>query len=155
MAKESRLVHRPIQRPNLIPFMNLMSALIPFLLATAAFTSIAVIDINLPPSAQPGKKKKEEKPKKKEEDLTLTVLISDQGFTVGARGGFLPTVKKEGGKYNYEKLAEQLKKVKESFQGREEIIITSEPDIIYEVIIKVMDQCRENGFPNISIGAVQ
>jgi biopolymer transport protein ExbD len=154
MPKESRLVHKPITLMNLIPFMNLMSALIPFLLATAAFTSIAVIDINLPPSATPGKKK-EDKPKKKEEDLVLTVLISDQGFTVGARGGFLPTVKKEGGKYSYEKLAEQLTKVKESFQDREEIIITSEPDIVYEVIIKVMDQCRENGFPNITIGAVQ
>jgi biopolymer transport protein ExbD len=155
MATKGRVKHSMVSELNLIPFMNLMSTLIPFLLVTAVFTSIAIIDINLPASSPGGPQKQEEQPEKKDQGLVLTVLISDQGITVGARGGFLPSVLKEGGKYDFIKVGEQLAKIKQQFPDKEEIIITSEPNIIYDVIIKAMDKCRENGFPNISIGAIQ
>jgi biopolymer transport protein TolR len=155
MGVKSRIVQKEVMELNLIPFMNLLSVLLVFLLATSAYVQLSVLDISLPPTAGPGSKKQEEKPQKKDEDITLTVLISDQAFTVGARGGFLPSILKQGGKYDYEKLGEQLKKVKGQFPSREEIIITAEPNIIYDIIVGVMDKCRENGFPNVSIGAIQ
>jgi biopolymer transport protein TolR len=155
MGVESRIVPKEVMELNLIPFMNLLSVLLVFLLATSAYVQMATLDISLPPTAGPGAKKQEDKPQTKQDDITLTVLISSQGFTIGARGGFLPSILKEGGRYNYDKLGEQLKKIKGQFAEREEIIITAEPGIIYEIIVGVMDKCRENGFPNISIGAIQ
>ena len=81
-------------------------------------------------------------------------MITDQGFRIGATGGFMPDIKKVGGKYNYDELIKQLAKIKASYSEKEDIILTAEPMILYEVIIKVMDTCRESHFPNISIGAL-
>ena len=65
---------------NLLPFMNLMTLLIPFLLASIQFVSLAVIDSSLPAIGQPqpsDKKEKDETP-----PLNLTIGITDEGFTV-------------------------------------------------------------------------
>ena len=65
---------------NLLPFMNLMTLLIPFLLASIQFVSLAVIDSSLPaigqPQPSPDKEKDETPP------LNLTIGITDEGFTV-------------------------------------------------------------------------
>lgn len=72
---------------NLLPFMNLMTLLIPFLLASVQFVTLAVIDSSLPAIGQPqptDKKKEDEKP-----PLNLTVGITDEGFTVAGSAGVL------------------------------------------------------------------
>ena len=45
---------------NLLPFMNLMTLLIPFLLASIQFVSLAVIDSSLPAIGQPQPSDKKE-----------------------------------------------------------------------------------------------
>ena len=137
---------------NIIPMMNLMAALVPFLIVTASFIRLSVIDVNLPTSVELVDKnrpviKAPEKP-------NLAVLITDQGFTFGGSGGFLPTVEATGQGYDYPGLAFQLMKIKKKMQTIKEVILTAEPDIEYETIIQVMDACRENGFPDISIGTI-
>lgn len=78
---------------NLVPMMNLMTVLIPFLLSITAFSKITIIDIALPEErGSQTMTKQVKKPKKKEEKLNLTIIISDLGITVGAKGGFLPTI---------------------------------------------------------------
>ncbi len=78
---------------NLVPMMNLMTVLIPFLLSITAFAKIAVIEIALPKGrGSQTQTQQTKKPEKKEEKLNLTILMSDQGMTIGAKGGFLPTV---------------------------------------------------------------
>lgn len=65
---------------NLLPFMNLMTLLIPFLLASIQFVALAVIDSSLPAIGQPqpaDNNKKDETP-----PLNLTIGITDEGFTV-------------------------------------------------------------------------
>lgn len=77
---------------NLIPMMNLMTVLIPFLLSITAFSRIAIIEIALP--AERGAQtqtQQVERPIEQEEKLLLTIILSDLGITIGARGGFLPT----------------------------------------------------------------
>ncbi len=78
---------------NLVPMMNLMTVLIPFLLSITAFAKIAVVSIALPKaSGSNTETQQKKKPKKKEEKLNLSILMSDLGMTIGAKGGFLPTV---------------------------------------------------------------
>lgn len=78
---------------NLVPMMNLMTVLIPFLLSITAFAKIAVIEIALPKArGSQTQTQQKKKPEKKEEKLNLSILMSDQGMTIGAKGGFLPTV---------------------------------------------------------------
>ena len=76
---------------NLVPMMNLMTVLIPFLLSITAFAKVSVIDINM----QKGGSDISGDPNKKnitKEKMNLAILVSDQGLTIGAKGGFLPTV---------------------------------------------------------------
>jgi biopolymer transport protein ExbD len=72
---------------ELTPMMNLFSNLIPFLLLTASFASIKILDVKLPELAPPTTVIKD----KDDEGLLLTVFITDEGVTLGAKGAMLPT----------------------------------------------------------------
>ena len=69
--------------------MNLFVVLIPFLLASAQFAKIALLDIKLPERSDAPVV--QAKPKE-DEGLNLTIVITDQAMTLGAKGGFLPPI---------------------------------------------------------------
>ncbi len=75
-------------------FMSLMVVLIPMLLVCAQFAKIAVIEIKLPEARGSQTIKKVKKPPKADESnkLLLTAVITDSVVTLGAKGGFLPSV---------------------------------------------------------------
>jgi biopolymer transport protein ExbD len=78
---------------DLKPFMNLMVVLIPMLLVSAEFSKVTVIDINLP--ADDGVRVDRHDLTCDNSDgklLKLTAIITDSAITIGAKGGFLPTV---------------------------------------------------------------
>lgn len=76
------------QEIDLKPMMNLFVVLIPFLLACAQFAKIVLVEIKLPERSENQVKVKKEQ----EEGLNLSIIITDKGVTMGARGGFLPTI---------------------------------------------------------------
>lgn len=73
-------------------FMSLMVVLIPVLLAAAEFAKITIIDVSLSEGGantdMPGLVRPVE-----DEKLKATVLVSDSSLTVGARGGFLESIR--------------------------------------------------------------
>lgn len=134
---------------NIIPVMNLFTSLIPFLLLCAVFASTAVLELSLPPAQEEGvglNGGTEET-----ESLTLTIAVMKDGFRIGGTGTILPLIPKKDNNYNYESLKEQLKKIKQTFPTQEDIIILSEPQIVYDLVIQVMDICTAAGFPNIAL----
>src|SRR5438105_12239189 len=73
---------------NLIPYLDIITNIIMFLLATITFSAVmGNINVNTPTTATvaPGEQQ-EDKPK---QDLNLTVSISERGFTIAASGGVL------------------------------------------------------------------
>lgn len=142
---------------NIMPLMNIIMLLIPFLIMSTEFIKIGVINVAAPKigggasSSEP--KKKDEKP-----PLNLTVSITEKGLTILTRGkkipeGYdlkgeateakLPTVKKIGDKHNLPVLKQCLQTIKEVFPDEKRIIIMAEPEIRYSNIIDVMDHSRE------------
>jgi len=79
---------------QLMPFMNLMVVLIPMLLVSAEFAKVAVIDIKLPEQrgSQTKSAQTEQPPESKDEKLLLTAIITDSVVTLGAKGGFMPSL---------------------------------------------------------------
>ena len=75
-------------------FMSLMVVLVPMLLVCAQFAKISVIEIKLPEGRGSQTMKKVKKPPRKDESnkLLLTAIITDSVVTLGAKGGFLPSV---------------------------------------------------------------
>ncbi|MEE2829546.1 MAG: biopolymer transporter ExbD [Myxococcota bacterium] len=80
---------------NLMPFMNLMTLLIPFLLASIQFVALAVIDSSLPAIGQP--QPSDDKDKDETPPLNLTIGITDEGFTVAGSAKVLGCDKSPGG----------------------------------------------------------
>ena len=144
---------------NITAFMNLMVILVPFLLITAVFSQIAILELNLPSSNdQPGADDPE--------TMQLEVIVRPMALEVGERnGGLLTSVPKKDGEYDYDALQDYLKRVKAKYPDKIDASILLEPDIPYDILVQVMDTVRiyefvDAGaevakaelFPEISIG---
>jgi len=132
---------------NITPVMNIFVILIPFLLLTATFVKIAIIDLALPTLEQKSGPQKDDV-----KDLTVLVLsITSEGFQIKTSEKNYPIIKIKDRGYNYLDLVEKLTEVKKNFPKLEDVIISPSSEILYYVIVKVLDNCREVGFPNYSI----
>ncbi len=153
---------------NLIPIMNLVSILIPFLLMAAQFVHLAVIDSTLPAIGQPQEIPPEEQDKP---PLTLSLVLTAKGITVaGADAVLNPEAAAEGAEpvapvegeeeeptipcgnpictgpddYDYEELTRLLGLIKDEYPDDENVILVPESRIPYEVIVRIMDGARED-----------
>lgn len=139
---------------DLVPIMNLVTILIPFLLMAAQFVHLAVIDSTLPAIGPPV----ETTEKPDEPPLNLTVIVTDQGYTVAGATAVLPPPTGEGGptipcveagcptpdSYDVKELTRLLGLVKDEFPDEENVIMVPESRIAYEVIVRTMDATRED-----------
>ena len=142
---------------NITAFMNLMVILVPFLLITAVFSRITILELNLPPASS-----SKSTPKK---EMQLEVIIRKDALVLGERhSGVIQRIPNKGKNYNYKRLSKVLQKVKSRFPDKTKATILSEPDTSYDTLIQVMDAVRiaevvQGGtltkvelFPDISIG---
>lgn len=134
---------------NLVPFIDLMSVLITFLLITAVWTQVSMIQIG---SSLYAKKDDTQEPPKlsPNADVALKVDVKLDGYvlTVGSQIISLPKVK---GSYDHEGLMAQLQRVKQLYPEKIDGIVSMGDEIPYENLINTMDQFLVAGFPNISI----
>jgi len=93
-------IKEEVPEPNLVPVMNLVMLLIPFLLMASAFFEVAIINVSAPKVASGPSS--DDTPKDDKPKLNLTVVVSDAGFKICAYGGCLGPggVRAEGGAAN-------------------------------------------------------
>ena len=143
---------------NITAFMNLMVILVPFLLITAVFSRLAVLELHLP-----GSSTEPADPQKLTFQLEVTIRegsIEVGDRNIGALGVYPNTV--EG--YDFEALSAKLTEIKETYPEKTDASILLEADISYDTLVQVMDRVRvaesiegesvvrRNLFPDISIG---
>jgi biopolymer transport protein ExbD len=121
---------------NITAFMNLMVILVPFLLITAVFSQVAILELNLPSSNdQPGV----EDP----EAMTLEIIVRPTALEVGERNrGLLASLPMKADEYDYAGLQDYLKRVKAKYPDKVDASILLEPDTPYDVLVQVMDAVR-------------
>lgn len=143
---------------NITAFMNLMVVLVPFLLITAVFSRITILELNLPPPSV------REKPK--DLKLELEVIVRDKAIDVQDRNrGHLKNFPNSSQGYDLAALADFMHTLKATFTEISSASILLEPDIAYETLVMVMDTVRSEDveldggsfvraelFPEISIG---
>lgn len=123
---------------NITAFMNLMVILVPFLLITAVFSRMSVLELNIPPASDVENQQQDE-PK----DFQLVVTIRQNEIEVGdTRGGLIQVIDKAGADYDYRALSELLKLIKLRFPEKSEANILSEKGISYNTLVQVMDKVR-------------
>jgi biopolymer transport protein ExbD len=152
--------HKEVQELNITAFMNLMVVLTPFLLITAVFSRLAILELNLPTSQSQAAA--DEPPQ-----FQLEITVRDSGIEVGDRNaGTLNRIEKQGEDYRLDELSAYLARIKQQFPDKADATLLLEPDISYQVLVAVMDRVRiaesrdpaddrlvkSDLFPEVSIG---
>ncbi len=133
---------------NLVPFIDLMSVCIIFLLITAVWTQVSMIQIG---SSIYGKKTAQETAEplpRAEIPFRLDVRRDGYRILVGRQTQIVP---KRADQYDDVALLAELKKVKEIYPEKVDAVITVQDELAYETLIAGMDGLLSAGFPEISI----
>jgi biopolymer transport protein ExbD len=143
---------------NITAFMNLMVILVPFLLITAVFSRLAILELNLPASST-------EPADPQELTFQLEVIVRADKIEVGDRNvGALGIYPNTADGYDYESLSNKLTEIKDSYPEKTDAAILLESDIAYDTLVQIMDRVRlaeviededivrKDLFPDISIG---
>jgi biopolymer transport protein ExbD len=135
---------------QMTPVMNVFLILVPFLLLTASFVKIAILEMSLPSLSQQESAQIVAPEQRKQ--LVLNMLaIRQNGFELKSPTFNFSFIAKKDERYDFERLQANLRQIKDKFPDSEDVVIQPEDAIKYDIMIKVMDYCRESGFPNISI----
>ena len=128
--------HKEVVELNITAFMNLMVVLVPFLLITAVFSQVAILDLNLPTDGAPPAEAAEP-------ELRLEITVREDRIDVGDRGtGLLTVIDNTPDGYNLAELGDFLEKVKQRFPDKSDATLLLEPDISYQTLVAVMDKVR-------------
>ncbi len=143
---------------NITAFMNLMVILVPFLLITAVFSRLAILELNLPGSST-------EPVDQQELTFQLEVIVRRSQIEVGDRNiGALGVYPNKDDRYDYDALSKKLREIKDSYPEKTDASILLEAEIPYDTLVQVMDRVRvgesieeerivrKDLFPDISIG---
>ena len=144
---------------NITAFMNLMVILVPFLLITAVFSRLVILELNLPSSST-------EPVVAQDRVFQLEIIVRKNKIEIGDRNqgllGIYPN--SENGEYDYDALSDKLSELKSRYPNKTDASILLESDIEYDTLVQVMDRVRveqeiKDGsvvrndlFPDISIG---
>ncbi len=157
-----RRLHKEVAHLELTAFINLIVVLVPFLLSTAVFSRLAVLDLNLPAQQNNAVEQL------KGPELNLEIVLRKDAIEVGDRiGGVIQRIEHVKGQQDLASLTRLVLQVKEKFPDKTEASVLAEPDTPYDDLVQVMDSIRsavrpapEGGlktvtaelFPNVSIG---
>jgi biopolymer transport protein ExbD len=132
-----RLQQEPAEL-NMTTFLNLMVALIPFLLVTAVFSRITVVELDLPSAASSSVSAPV---------FRLEVIVRDEGFELTNGSALIAAIPKREGEYDLETLARLALSLKRDHPDADDASVLLEPEIAYDHLIQVMDVIRTAELP--------
>src|SRR6516225_1859926 len=122
----------------LVPMIDIFTVLVTFLLMTAVFSRIAIMQIDLPSSVSA----KPEEPK-----FRLEVIVRQDGFELSDGKQAIGTIPKANGAYDLNALTEGVLAVKREHPTSEDASVLSEPKVPYDELVQVMDAIRSAELP--------
>lgn len=153
-----RRLHKQPAHLEITAFINLIVVLVPFLLSTAVFTRLAVLDLKLPAQSSGVEQLKPD-------NLQLEVVIRPDSLEVGDRiGGLIQRIPNAGPAHDVNALSALMVQIKARFPDKIDATVLAEPNTSYDTLVQVMDAVRGTVtavgpkvvraelFPNISIG---
>jgi biopolymer transport protein ExbD len=135
MARAHHYRRRKKEAPELemTTFMNLMVVLVPFLLITAVFSRIAIVELDLPSanSAPPTTP-----------TFRVEVVIREAGLEIMDGAEVIAALPKVDDRYDLSMLSRYLVAIKHEYPQKDDASVLLEPDIRYDDLIQVMDTVR-------------
>jgi len=128
---------------NLVPYIDLLTCMVAFLLITAVWTQLASlsvsqkgpgVDIDTPPVP----------------DERIAVVVHDDGFNVIVGNDQKPVPKRAGG-LDFPALAAELAAVKHAHPAKSDLQVMSGDGIGFDALVRTMDASINAGFPDLSL----
>jgi biopolymer transport protein ExbD len=129
---------------NLVPFIDLLSCLIAFLMITAVWAEIHSLNMEqniAPPDQEPPP------PPDTPPVPPLTIHVKSDGHWIARKVEEGKNIPKLGEEYNYKELEDYLVKDHETLPAEEMVIINTDDGVEYQEMVKVLDMTRKIGYP--------
>jgi biopolymer transport protein ExbD len=140
MFKQTRYARRKRKPAELllVPMIDIFTVLVTFLLMTAVFSRIAILELDLPsaaavPTSAPS--------------FRLEVIVRAEGFELTNGSALIATIPKANGEYDLASLTELALSLKRTYPDADDASVLLEPNIEYDHLIQVMDAIRSAETP--------
>jgi len=115
-------------------FLNLMVVLIPFLLITAVFSRLTIVELNLPSSAGG--------PSNGADSFRVEVIVREEGVEISNGTAIIATIPKNEDAFDLDTLSNMMVELKREYPDHEAASVLMEARIPYDYLIQVMDVVR-------------
>jgi biopolymer transport protein ExbD len=142
MARRHHYRRRSKEQPNemdVTTFLNLMVVLVPFLLITAVFSRITIVELTLPTSSAAASAQ--------DPQFRVEVIVRENGLEIGNGKVLIAALPKKEGEYDLKRLSRYMISLKEDNPTTESASVLLEPSIPYNYLIQVMDVVRSVEIP--------
>ena len=121
-------------------FLNLMVVLVPFLLITAVFSRLTIVELDLPSTAGG--------PANKDLGFQPEVIVREEGIEISNGRGVIAAIpNKDDGTYDLAKPSDYMVELKQTYPGQDAASVLLEAEIPYDYLIQVMDIVRSVEVP--------
>ncbi len=125
---------KPAHELDVTTFLNLMVVLIPFLLITAVFSRLQIVELNLPSSAGG--------PASNEDNFRVEVVVRDAGIEITNGKSVIAAIPKKDDEFDLETLSDFMVELKQEYPNHDAASVLMEARIPYDYLIQVMDVVR-------------
>jgi biopolymer transport protein ExbD len=115
-------------------FLNLMVVLVPFLLITAVFSRLTIVELNLPSSAGGANNN--------EESFRVEVIVREAGIEISNGSAIIATIPKKEEEFDLQTLSDYMVTLKNDYPELDAASVLMEARIPYDYLIRVMDVVR-------------
>jgi biopolymer transport protein ExbD len=123
---------------NLVPMIDIFTVLVTFLLMTAVFSRITIVELDLPSAASASVSPPQ---------FRLEVIVRKEGFELTNGSALIATIPKKDGAYDLATLAELVLSLKHDYPESNDASVLLQPEIEYDHLIQVMDVVRTAELP--------
>jgi biopolymer transport protein TolR len=136
---------------NLVPYIDLLTCMIAFLLITAVWTQLAGIKVDQQAAGKEGTNP--DVP-----TTRITVYVHQAGFAVAVNdeqqvlpGITTGSAAASGAQLDFARLGDEMEKLKLSHPDKTDVKVASADDVQFETIVRTMDTVRGAGFPELAL----
>jgi biopolymer transport protein ExbD len=122
---------------DITTFLNLMVALIPFLLITAVFSRISIMELNVPTTSGGSDEAALNMP-----NFAIEVIVRKEGLEIANGSSVVAAIPKKDDQYDIQMLHKMLIRLKDRYPEKQDAAVLMEPNIEYDYLIRIMDAVR-------------
>ena len=120
-------------------FLNLMVVLVPFLLITAVFSRLTIVELNLPSSAGGATNAAD--------NFRVEVIVREEGMEISNGSAIIATIPNKDDDFDLDALSDMMVTLKQEYPDHEAASVLMEAMIPYDYLIRVMDVVRSVEVP--------